>query len=127
MTAYFFDADEFIRQMREANARAIETARATITDPDRLAGIEAQSALLPAKENWARVYIGLREAGRPDEMIAAVGGALAGSVLHDLILNSEDPKYVSAIFLRNIELAISRQNNIDECRIGVRGVPGGRA
>ena len=87
---FSFDADDFIRQLREGADRDYTTAMASVTCALTRASIEAQYALLPAQENFACVYIGLREAGRSGRLVivaenhSVVGGlgeAVAGVLL----------------------------------------------
>ena len=82
---YSFDADDMIRQVREAAVKGLEIALASTSDPEVQAQFRAQYSLLPAQENFIRVYIGMREAGRSEKATAQLGGYLAGSILTDLL------------------------------------------
>ncbi len=127
MTAYSWDADDFIRQLREVTSRALALARDTVDDKDALAGIEAQAALLPARECFARVHIGLREAGRDYDMIAAVAGALAGAILSEVRMNAPDPELATDVFVTNVERAVLGRHDLDPTVIAARAQPAGRA
>jgi hypothetical protein len=122
-----FDAEDFIRQMRAAADHAIAAARASVTDPVQLAGFEAQHALWPAHENFARVYLGLREAGRNEYFVAAIAASLAASFLIDIRLNSTDPAGVTKVFIRNLCDAVSGKTALYATDISTDGVPMGRA
>lgn len=122
-----FDADDFICQMQRATAAALALARATITDPEQLAGYEAQAATMPALEHWVRVQIGLREAGHHQNFIAAVAGALAGQILDSVLLNSPHPDEARKVFVSNMAMAASGRNKVFETWLQVDGQPAGRA
>lgn len=124
---FSYDADDYVRQMREAYARSLEVARATITDPKALAGFEAQATCLPARECFARVHIGLREAGHGDAFIAAVAGALAGSILQEGLMNSASPQDFWNVFCNNLRRAGSDEHYVAPSTIGITGQPAGRA
>lgn len=124
---YSFDVDEMIRQIREAADRGLEVALASTSDPDVQAHFRAQRALLPAQENFIRVYIGLREAGRSEKSMARLGGYLAGCILNDLLLNASDPPEVSEAFFGAIRNILARQNVASTCKLEFVGVPAGVA
>lgn len=124
---YSFDADEVIRQIREAADRGLEVALASTSDPTKQAHFHAQHALLPAQKNFIRVHLDLRSAGRDDHFIAQVAGYLAGAVLNDTLMNSRDPAESSRAFFEVINRILSRCGTIasDDCE--VVGTPAGRA
>ena len=122
-----FDVEEYIRQLRAAHEEGIAAVRAEIRDPELLASFEAQSAMLPAQECFARVHIGLREAGRDEYFIAAVFGAIAGSFLVDILLNADDPRGARNVFLNNLMSAASGQLSFYSADLEVSGTPMGRA
>lgn len=124
---YSFDADEVIRQIREAADRGLEVALASTSDPTKQAHFHAQHALLPAQENFIRVHLDLRSAGRDDHFIAQVAGYLAGCILNDLLLNASDPPEVSEAFFGAIRNILARQNVASTCKLEVVGTPAGRA
>lgn len=125
--SYSYDADEFVRQLRLGTERSLERARATITDPIVLAGIEAQAACLPAQECFARVHIGLREAGRNDHLIAAVAGCLAGQILLEGLTNSNSPGAFWNVFFEYLHKVVAGHGAIAPSIISVPGTPAGRA
>lgn len=122
-----FDADEYVRQLREAVNRDLHIALAAATNPIARAGIKAQHALLPAQENFVRVHIGLREAGHPDTFIAQVAGCLAGSFLVDLLLNAADRGAVTEAFIRMLFDVVDEQGVMTTSMIEVEGRPMGAA
>ena len=124
---YSFDVDEMIRQIREAADRGLEVALASTSDPDVQAHFRAQHALLPAQENFIRVYIGMREAGRSEKAMARLGGYLAGSILRDLLLNAADPPEVYEAFFGTIRTILSRQYSIAAGDLEFVGTPAGVA
>lgn len=124
---YSFDADEVIRQIREAADRELEVALASTSDPTKQAYFHAQHALLPAQENFIRVYIGMREAGRSEKAMARLGGYLAGSILTDLLLNAADPPEVYEAFFGTIRNILSRQHSIAASDLEFVGTPAGVA
>ncbi|MFN4172770.1 MAG: hypothetical protein ACK4GW_13550 [Pseudorhodobacter sp.] len=127
MSIFSYDADDFIRQLREITAQSLAVARSTIDDKDVLAGIEAQAALLPARECFARFHIGMREAGRDYNMIAAVAGAFAGAILSEIRMNAPDPELATDIFGANLERGIAGTHEINSTVISARARPAGRA
>lgn len=122
-----FDTEDYIRQMRGATERSLNLARATVTDPVVLAGIEAQYALSPALECFARVHIGLREAGRDQNFIAAVAGALAGMIMDSVLLNSPRREDARIVFVNNMARAVSGESRFGEGHLCIYGRPAGRA
>lgn len=122
-----YDAEDLIRQMREASTRALDIAKLTVTDPKVMAGFHAQMNCLPARECFARVHLGLREAGHDDTFIGAVAGALAGAIIWEVLLNSADPERVWNVFCRNLNLSVSGKDRIGESTISIPGVTAGRA
>ena len=124
---YSFDVDEMIRQIREAADRGLEVALASTSDPDVQAHFRAQRALLPAQENFIRVYIGLREAGRSEKATAQLGGYLAGRILTDLLLTAADPPEVCEAFFGAIRTLLSRQHSIAASDLEFVGTPAGVA
>lgn len=124
---YSFDAEDIIRQMREAADNVLEVALASTSDPDVQAQFRAQRAFLPAQENFIRVYIGLREAGRSEKAMARLGGYLAGSILTDLLLNAADPPEVYEAFFGTIRNTLSRQHSFAARDLEFVGTPAGVA
>ena len=124
---YSFDADDIIRQIREAAVKDLEIALASTSDPEVQARFRAQYSLLPAQENFIRVYIGMREAGRSEKATAQLGGYLAGSILTDLLLNAADPPEVYEAFFGTIRNILSRQHSIAASDLEFVGTPAGVA
>ena len=124
---YSFDADDMIRQIREAAVKDLEIALASTSDPEVQARFRAQYSLLPAQENFIRVYIGMREAGRSEKATAQLGGYLAGSILTDLLLNAADPPEVYEAFFGTIRNILSRQHSIAASDLEFVGTPAGVA
>lgn len=124
---YSFDADDVIRQVREAAVKGLEIALASTSDPEVQAQFRAQYSLLPAQENFIRVYIGMREAGRSEKATAQLGGYLAGSILTVLLLNAADPPEVSEAFFGTIRTILSRQHSIAASDLEFVGTPAGVA
>lgn len=124
---FSFDADDFIRQLREAADRDYAKAMASLTCELTRASIEAQHALLPAQEAFARVHIGLREAGRDESFIAQIAGTLAGSILVSLLLNAEDRGAVLTAFLSTVWSVATGDRAVTRSDISVEGRPMGEA
>jgi len=122
-----FDADDFVRQMRAAVDRDYATAMAMDLDQRTRAFIEAQRALVPAMENFARVHIGLREAGHDDMFIAQVAGVLAGGMLGDLLLNTKNRQAISVTFVSMMMRAAKGEGAITRNTFEVAGQPMGEA
>ena len=124
---FSFDADDFIRQLREGADRDYTTAMASVTCALTRASIEAQYALLPAQENFACVYIGLREAGRSENFIAHIAGTLAGSILLDVLTNTEDRAVVLQAFFDTVRSVVNGDRTVTRSDISVEGRPMGEA
>ena len=124
---YSFDADDIIRQIREAAVKGLEIALASTSDPEVQAEFRAQYSLLPAQENFIRVYIGMREAGRSEKATAQLGGYLAGNILNDLLLNAADPPEVYEAFFGTIRNVLARQNMVGTSEMEFVGTPAGVA
>ena len=124
---FSFDADDIIRQLREAADRDYAKVMASVTCALTRAAIEAQHALFPAQETFARVHIGLREAGRDERFIARTAGTLAGSILVDLLLNAEDRAAVMTAFFSTVVATVNGDRIITRSDVSVEGRPMGEA
>lgn len=123
-----FDTEGFIAQIRRDHDEALTAYLAQDNTPEQKAFVLAQAELWPAKELTQRVMIGLREADRPPEFIAAVYGVLAGWILDTVTMNSPDPRRAHEVFCQYMANAFAGRHRIGDSLVrSVDGHPMGSA
>lgn len=122
-----FDAEDLIRQMREASEVSLALARATVTDPASMAFIEAQMRLQPAMECAVREHIALREGGFDQYFIAALYGVLAGRLLAEVHMNHDDSDGIILAFNQQMHRTFRGENMIGGRKLTTHAKRAGRA
>lgn len=123
-----FDIEGFIAQLRRDHDETLAAYLAQDNPPEQKAFVLAQAELWPAKELTHRVMLGLREADRPPEFIAAVYGTLTGWILETVTMNSPNPSRSHVVFCKHMADAFARRHRIGGDLVrSVDGYPMGSA
>lgn len=127
MTRIAYDADAFVKKLRQEQQDALEDALSKAPDEKYRASILAQASLFPAFEACQVALIGMREAERPDGFIAMIFGAFAGQLLDNVRVNADDQDLVLKVFFEAMGVALSGRARGSEFVISVPGVMAGTA